>query len=79
VKVSRPVFADEVTAETVVGLVAIEFESGPLIEPSSLQLHILSPQHDPGVARSDGEPEALVDQPSSHPRTACRRFDEQQA
>jgi hypothetical protein len=61
VKVSRPVFSDEVTAETVVGFVAIEFESGPLVEASSLQLHILSPQHDPGVTGSGGEPEALVD------------------
>jgi hypothetical protein len=61
VKVSRPVFADEVTAETVVRLFAIEFESGPLIEASSLQLYVLSPQHDPGVTQSGGEPEALVD------------------
>ena len=28
-----------------------EFESGPLVEASSLQLYVLSPQHDPGCSQ----------------------------
>jgi len=79
VKASRPVFADKVVPEKVVRLFVIEFESRALVEASSLQLHVLSPQHDAGVAGSGGEPEALVDQPTPYSRPARRRFDEQQA
>jgi hypothetical protein len=78
VKASRPVFADKVVPEKVVRLFVIEFESSALIEASSLQLHVLSPQHDAGVAGSGSEPEALVDQPTPYSRPARRRFDEQQ-
>jgi hypothetical protein len=58
VKASRPVFADKVVPEKVVRLFVIEFESSALIEASSLQLHVLSPQHDAGVA-GNGDRDAL--------------------
>ena len=44
-----------------------------------LHLQVLGPQRDPGVAGLASEPQALIDQPTPHPRPARRRLDQQQA
>src|ERR1700748_3137427 len=73
-----PVLADEIGAKAVVRLLVPQAESGPLVDAPGLGQHAVGPQHDLGVARGPGEPQALLDQLRADAQAPCGRVHVQQ-
>ena len=73
-----PVLADQVLAETVVAVLVIQGESGPLVDAPRVDEHVVGPQGDVGVPRLAGETEHLLDQPGADPEAPGPRLHQQQ-
>src|ERR1700761_8840202 len=73
-----PVLADQIGAEAVVRLLALQREPGPLVDAAGTGQHAVGPEHHLGVAGRPREPQALLDQLRAEAQAPGGRFDPQQ-
>lgn len=78
-RVEKPVLANKVIAEAVMGLLFDESEPSRFVYASRRDENVVGPQHYLLITGMLGESDALIDEPGAYPHAASPRLDQQQA